>query len=159
MTIYPLFAVALLAASPPSEFDRYAAEATLVGAPAPPKLVAPEARRFRSVLRSAAEEGPDFNGHYRIAHWGCGSGCARWAIIDLQSGDVWMSPDEAYAWWSPDIPPDLKEPDRFEARVGSSLLYLNLSSHRRTDRTFDTRKVFVWERGALRLLRTEDLDY
>jgi hypothetical protein len=143
----------------PSEFDHYPPEPSLSGPPVTLKLATPESRRFRSVLRSAAAAGPNFNGHYRIAEWGCGTGCASWAIIDLQSGSVWMSLDDAYAWWSPDIPMELKAPDRFEARVGSSLLYVHVSSHRRTDRTLDTRKVFVWERGALRLLRTEAFDY
>ncbi len=43
---------------------------------------------FRTELREAAAEGPNFAGHYRLASWGCGAACFQWAIIDLQSGKV-----------------------------------------------------------------------
>lgn len=34
----------------------------------------------------------NFNGHYRAATWGCGSGCQTLAIIDLHTGRVWHPP-------------------------------------------------------------------
>jgi hypothetical protein len=58
--------------------------------PARPKLVSERARQFRTQLTSAAAEGPNFAGHFRVATWGCGTCCVDFGIIDLKSGDVWM---------------------------------------------------------------------
>ena len=33
-------------------------------------------------------EGPNYAGHYRLAVWGCGSGCAMFAAVDLNTGKV-----------------------------------------------------------------------
>jgi len=40
------------------------------------------AKRFRTVLRSALKDGPNFAGHYSIATWGCGTQCLSYAVID-----------------------------------------------------------------------------
>lgn len=48
----------------------------------------PIARRFRTVLRREADQGPNFAGHYRIAVWGCGTSCAEFAVINLNTGQV-----------------------------------------------------------------------
>jgi hypothetical protein len=58
--------VSLLAASSDSVPHRFAfaqirAESRLHGAPALPRLSDPRARRYRTVLREAAKEGPNFN--------------------------------------------------------------------------------------------------
>ncbi len=45
-------------------------------------------RLFRTELREAALQGVNFAGHYRLTSWGCGAACAEWAIIDIQSGQV-----------------------------------------------------------------------
>src|SRR5262245_21333702 len=105
-----------------SEFERYRSESAVVGRPVAPLLTTAASRRFRTVLRTAAAQGPNFNGRYRVVHWGCGTNCIQWAVINLQSGYVWLSAEEVYSWWSPDIPLDLKGPsDWLEHRVDSSL--------------------------------------
>jgi hypothetical protein len=86
----------------PTEFDRYPAEDALVGKAAEPRLVTREARQFRTRLRQAASERPNFNGHYRIAYWGCGTNCIQWAVINLRTGAVWMAPNEARSCWPSD---------------------------------------------------------
>jgi hypothetical protein len=48
----------------------------------------PKARRYRTVLRLGAEEGPNFAGHYAVVGWGCGTSCVMFAIVDLKSGSV-----------------------------------------------------------------------
>jgi hypothetical protein len=53
---------------------------------------APGARSHRTVLRAAAARGPSFAGHYAVATWGCGTACQRFAIIDVRTGKVWISP-------------------------------------------------------------------
>lgn len=58
------------------------------------KPVRPEVRShrrsylFRTELRDAAAEGPNFAGHYRLVSWGCGPVCYQWAVINLTSGRV-----------------------------------------------------------------------
>ena len=44
------------------------------------------AKRFRTVLRSALKDGPNFAGHYSIATWGCGTQCLSYAVIDAATG-------------------------------------------------------------------------
>jgi len=50
--------------TPASEFSQYPSEPRLAGRPAAPQMILAKARRYRTVLRLAAVEGPNFNGHY-----------------------------------------------------------------------------------------------
>ena len=68
--------------------------------PAPVDLKSsPEARMFRTQLRTQAASGPDFAGHFKIASWGCGSGCESFAIVDSKSGKVYFPPILSYVSW------------------------------------------------------------
>jgi hypothetical protein len=58
---------------------------------ATPRLTSRLARSYRTELRNAARLGPNFNGHYRILSWGCGTACIYWSVINLESGEVWIS--------------------------------------------------------------------
>lgn len=55
-----------------------------------PSLADPLARYFRTRLREAAKESPDFAGNMVVASWGCGSGCIRFAFVNVETGDVWF---------------------------------------------------------------------
>jgi hypothetical protein len=48
----------------------------------------PTAKMYRTVLRQEMARGPNFAGHYRVAVWGCGSSCAMFAVINLDTGRV-----------------------------------------------------------------------
>ncbi len=48
-------------------------------------------RMFRTRLRAAAKEKPNFAGHYVVTSWGCGTTCLMGAIIDVKTGKVY--------WW------------------------------------------------------------
>ncbi len=48
------------------------------------------ARRYRTVLRAGAREGPNFAGHYTIIAWGCGSSCTEFAVVDSLTGRVYF---------------------------------------------------------------------
>jgi hypothetical protein len=52
----------------------------------------PTARMYRTVLRGEIARGPNFAGHYRVAIWGCGSSCAMFAVVNLNTGQV-ITPD------------------------------------------------------------------
>jgi hypothetical protein len=151
-------AFALLLAIVPSEFARFRAEAPLTRAAAKPDVRSGRAHRYRTVLREESQEGVNFNGHYRVARWGCGTNCIEWAVIDLASGRVWMAPEPLTSYWSAENP-EAKTPDWMELYSNSSLLYVHAWEGRRSDRTFDTRRVYVWRGGEPRLLRKEALDY
>ena len=141
----------VLAASMPPEFARFRAEARLTRPPAKPDVRTGRARMFRTRLREEAAEGANFNGHYRVAMWGCGSNCIEWAVIDLVTGRVWMAPEPVMscAHSSSDV-------DWMELHIGSSLLYVHRCEGGQ-DRTFDRRRVYVWRGGEPHLLREERL--
>jgi hypothetical protein len=56
----------------------------------------PTARMYRTVLRREIAQGPNFAGHYRFAIWGCGSSCAMFAVVNLNTGRV-IAPEGFYA--------------------------------------------------------------
>jgi hypothetical protein len=74
-----------------TKFEGYPATDLLKGPPAKPILRGWH-RNYRTRIREAAAEGPDFAGHFKIAEWGCGSGCAGIAIIDEKTGAVYDGP-------------------------------------------------------------------
>jgi hypothetical protein len=140
-----------------SDFVKYPGELPLTRPPATPQMRLRKARLFRTVLRTAAAEGTNFNGHYRTVYWGCGTNCIDWAVIDLADGTVWFAPQPALSCWAPEEPQDLDWPDWIEVQPTSRLLYLHECEHgfARGRRTFDIRHVYEWREGKPVLLRTE----
>jgi hypothetical protein len=65
---------------------------TLKVKPASVKLSSRRAREFRTMLRTNAEQGVNFAGHYVVVTWGCGSDCRSIAIIDARNGNVYFTP-------------------------------------------------------------------
>ena len=76
----------------PPRFEDYPVREKYDGKNAPPGLQSPEEREFRTMLREAAQNPPDFAGHFIVGAWGCGAGCVSSAIIDAKSGAVYMVP-------------------------------------------------------------------
>ncbi|MEA2237293.1 MAG: hypothetical protein QOC81_2017 [Thermoanaerobaculia bacterium] len=151
---------AALAHSPrtiPAEFAKHPAASTLRGKSHALLLDTAEKRRFRTMLRTESAEGANFNGHYRVASWGCGTNCIEWAVVDLAKGKVWMAPEAAHSCWVPEAPDDPEITDWFEMYEGSSLLYLYTCRDRENDRTFDSRSVYEWSEGELRLIRVDQV--
>ena len=58
--------------------------------PARPLLDSHQARLFRTVIRDAAAQGPNFAGNDTVAVWGCGASCTSAAIVDARSGRVFF---------------------------------------------------------------------
>jgi hypothetical protein len=149
-----LVATALTASD---EFSSYPAAHRLKHPPASPIVKSGKAHRYRTVLREEAREGPNFNGHYRVASWGCGTNCIEWAVIDLETGKVWFPSGPAYSCWAPEEQEE-DVPDWFEMRVTSSLLYLHICDPPlRGSRAFNRRRVYVWSGSGLKLVRDEEL--
>lgn len=156
--VFSLLAASSDAAPRRFAFAQFRSEPRLHRPPAPPRLSTSRARRYRTVLREAAKEGPNFNGHYRV-WWGCGTNCIEWAVIDLAGGDVWMAPDPLASCWFPDGAPDAKVPDWFSFRINSSLLIQHECRSPSNRQTFDTTNYFAWKHGHPVLLGTEPLRY
>src|SRR5215469_10341966 len=75
---------------PPSyPFDRYPAGKVYKRRPAPAKLVTPDQREYRTVLRNGAKKGPNFAGHFTVVEWGCSSNCIAIAVVDAVTGTVY----------------------------------------------------------------------
>jgi hypothetical protein len=89
----PVLAVLLVAggaawAESVAGFADYPGAAGFSGRNAAPILATREARMFRTMIREGAREKPNFDGHYIVATWGCGTDCEMGAIIDAVSGKV-----------------------------------------------------------------------
>jgi hypothetical protein len=70
-------------------FDSFPPAFSYNGVPAKVNLTSPWwARRFRTKLREGAKEGPNFDGHYTLIFWGCGSSCQMHAVVDAVTGRV-----------------------------------------------------------------------
>jgi len=76
----------------PLSFDDFPAPAPFHGVPGSPVLRTAGQRLFRTRIREAAKQGPNFAGHYTIAEWGCGSSCVSVAVIDAETGVVHEGP-------------------------------------------------------------------
>ena len=154
-----LIGFALLAqASPAPEFGRFPAEQVLSGQSHAPEMTTARARQFRTVLTAAAAQGPNFNGHYRIVQWGCGTACLEWAVIDLTNGRIWFNPSslegcralvEGTGRW--------QYPRWIEAAAQSRLIYVYMcrGNQATSPHMFDTKLVYEWRAGRPILLRSD----
>jgi hypothetical protein len=55
-------------------------------------------REFRTRLRTAARQPPNFAGHYILTAWGCGAECLAGAVIDANSGELYWFPHTICCW-------------------------------------------------------------
>lgn len=55
-------------------------------------------RMFRTRLREAAKEKPNFAGRYILTTWGCGTTCLMGAVIDAKTGKVYWFPHTVCCW-------------------------------------------------------------
>ena len=109
------------AAPPPPGFGAYPAGPVFTGA----NRIVLRARDmdYRTRLREAAAQKPDFAGHYVLASWGCGTECVMGAAIDVRSGRVTWLPGTLCCWY-PDAFADASEAEPLRFRLDSRLLIL-----------------------------------
>lgn len=88
LTIF-LFASAanVLAQKQVPQFKNYPAGEVFRGKNAPVKLTRAD-MLFRTRLRYAAKQKPNFAGHYVLNFWGCGTECLSGAAVDVKTGKV-----------------------------------------------------------------------
>lgn len=150
------------AAALPAEFARYPGAASWSGKKAAPILDTKLKRRFRTVLRNASQEDPDFNGHYRLARWGCGMNCIGWAIINQRNGQVWMGEYGMSSCWDFQRGEEDEEvaiPDWFEYSRNSRLLYSYVCDDDSGRHVFNKRRVYLWQNGQPKLIRTDEVKF
>jgi hypothetical protein len=92
-------------------FEEFKTTEVFQGKPAPPRLTTPFARKFRSAIREAAQNGPNFAGSFAIVQWGCGGSCIQMAIVNERTGAVYPGPFTVL---------DFAAPHRFVDRSDSS---------------------------------------
>jgi hypothetical protein len=126
MWIFRLGLAALLAASGIASAEDTPSFADYPGAPAyhgrnaTPLLVTKEARQFRTMIRDGASQKPNFDGHYIVSTWGCGTDCETGAVIDAITGKVISLPVVA------GTPQGVADDDlHFAYRLDSRLIVLN----------------------------------
>lgn len=83
----------LLAANARAEdapkFADYPGAAVYNGRNAAPVIATPDARLYRTKIREGVRDTrPNFDGHYIIVQWGCGTQCLDGAIVDAITGKV-----------------------------------------------------------------------
>ena len=156
--ISAILSALLMLAGSNREFASYPAEARLTSAPVQPNTSRGKAHRFRSILKAAAALGPNFNGHYRVVHWGCGTNCIEWAVVNLQTGSVWFAGEPAMSCSVLDEPSDpAAAKDWFEFRPTSKLLYLHVCESPDSGLVWDRRRVYVWAGSAMKAVRSDSL--
>ena len=73
--------------------------------PTPKKIVldlsSEFARTYEAKLTPFLERPADFNKHYVVARWSCGSGCVRTAIVDKNNGRAYLAPSDVYGSLTP----------------------------------------------------------
>ena len=94
-------------AAPPA-FADYPAGARYEGPRTVPHLrPGTAAWQFRTRIREAATQPPNFAGHYVLATWGCGMECVSYVIIDVKTGAVYFD-DTTVCCWGTDVGVDFE---------------------------------------------------
>ena len=100
-------------------FRDYPAKEVYRGRPARVVLTRDD-RAFRTRLREAGRQRPNFAGRYVVTTWGCGTGCRVGAVVDLKTGRVHWLP-HGLCCWAYGGPP---YPEPAEFRLDSRLIIL-----------------------------------
>lgn len=83
--------------TPAPRFEDYPTTGVYKGKNTPLALTRDD-RTYRTRLREAAAEKPNFAGHYILAAWGCGAECVMGAVIDANTGRVSWFPHTICCW-------------------------------------------------------------
>lgn len=129
------------------KFSDYAETNVFHGTPARPVLTTSRQRTFRTKIREAAAKGPNFAGHFTVAEWGCGSGCASFEIVDAITGKAFDPPFKTLAM--PFVAGG-RDYQGLVYRLDSRLLILDGCPEE--DEQKCGTYYYAWEKGELKLL-------
>lgn len=91
------FASAVFAQSGVPQFKDYPVSQVFSGSNAPLALTRKD-RAYRTRLKEASSEKPNFAGHYIVTAWGCGTSCLMGAVIDARTGRVYWFDFTVCCW-------------------------------------------------------------
>ena len=128
-------------------FGDFAVEETFRGTPKVPLIESKGQRGYRTTIRNAAKEGPDFAGHYKVARAGCGSDCGVFFIVDVMTGRVYDLPFHVAAF--PPIFVYQGGGAGVDFRINSRLMILRGCPEETACATY----AYEWTGSALKLLR------
>jgi hypothetical protein len=78
----------------------------------------------KGLITGEVAKGPNFNGHYRVIDWSCGTNCRSVLIVDVANGGIAYSPFIKTPTGVYD-PRDLKPWNNLGCRINSSLMIVN----------------------------------
>ena len=107
-----------------------------------------EDMNFRTRLRHAARQKPDFAGEYVLAAWGCGAECLVGAAVNVRTGRVYWLPFTICCWAFGD---DVKPIDH---RLNSRLTVFSGSRNESEKDTRDDMHYYEFQNGRFIFLKT-----
>ena len=133
------------------QFKEYSVDERYHGPHAAPKLTpGTPAWYFRTRIREAARQKPNFAGHYVLATWGCGAQCLSYAIIDVKTGAVYFDDTSVCCWFSLKLP---EKPENFEPVVFKSDSRLIVFTGMLNEAGRNAPHYFKFEHGKLAAVR------
>lgn len=130
-------------------FEDFPVSEKFTGKPVTVKILSRDARRYRTVIREGAREGPNFAGHYTIVTWGCGAGCVQFAIVDAKTGAVY-SP-RFYVAARMHFDEETQQPDEpLQFRIDSKLLIVSGSPNEKNEGIY----YYSWNGRRLALIKS-----
>jgi len=136
-------------------YQDYPAADRFQGRAAEPNLGShPDARRYRTLLRRASREGPNFAGHFTFVHIGCGTGCTGVAVVDAKDGSVYFPQGLRMAqwagWWHHPVGP--------QYRLSSRLVVVYGVANEEEEQGHYGVAYFLWNGADFELLRFDPRD-
>jgi hypothetical protein len=130
-------------------FEDFPVREKFTGKPAAVKVESRGARRYRTVIREGAREGPNFAGHYTVVTWGCGAGCVQFAVVDAKTGVVY-SP-RFYVAARVRFDEETQQPDEpLQFRIDSKLLIVSGSPNEKNEGVY----YYSWDGRRLALIKS-----
>lgn len=139
-------------------FEDYPVSQVFSGKPAPVNISSShKARMYRTMLKRAAMDGPNFAGHYTLVMWMCGIGCAEYGIIDAITGRVFFPSLLSYAsnvGWEPERYGLSIRDGGIRYRRDSKLIILYGAPNHEDAAKYGGIFFYVWEDNKLHLIRS-----
>ena len=129
----------IVAAVPAPRFEDYPVKEAYRGTNAP-LILTRDDQSFRTRLKMASAQKPNFGGHYILTAWGCGAECLAGALIHANTGRVHWFPFTICCWTATG---DGFQPIRY--RVDSSLVVFSGS---RNEHGENATHYYVVDRGT-----------
>ncbi|MRR06241.1 MAG: hypothetical protein EG828_04755 [Deltaproteobacteria bacterium] len=112
-----------------------------------PIILSKKDRSFRTRLKEAAKQNPNFAGHYILTVWGCGMECLMGAVIDAKSGKVYQLPF-TICCWGDEVGDDFKP---IEFRLDSRLIIFTGARDEKED---DVKKhYYVFDKNSFKQIQ------